>query len=72
LCEADLRTTEEFALLPRLAFLEGVRRQRMIFEHSPSRIWVFCDRITFTHIEASRKGSGSSQSSFRADDAESI
>jgi hypothetical protein len=41
LCEADSRTTEEFALLPRLAFLEGVRRQRTIFEHSPSRIWVF-------------------------------
>jgi hypothetical protein len=49
----------KFALLLRLAFLEGGNRQRTIFTKSPpSRVWVFSERITFYPIGAERKGSG--------------
>lgn len=49
----------KFALLLRLAFLEGGKRQRSIFaKHPPSRVWVFSERITFYPINAERKGSG--------------
>ena len=49
----------KFALLLRLAFLEGSKRQRSIFsKHAPSRVWVFSERITFYPKGAKRKGSG--------------
>src|SRR6476660_2513609 len=38
----------KFALLLRLAFLEGVNRANTIFARiPPSRVWVFSERITF-------------------------
>lgn len=50
---------QKFALLLRLAFLEGAKRQRTIFsEAPPSRVWVFSERITFYPAGAERKGSG--------------
>ena len=50
---------KKFALLLRLAFLEGANRERTIFsEHPPSRVWVFSERITFYPAGAERKGSG--------------
>jgi hypothetical protein len=49
----------KFALLLRLAFLEGANRARTIFsECPPSRIWVFSERITFYPAGAVQKGSG--------------
>lgn len=49
----------KFALLLRLAFLEGANRQRTIFSASPpSRVWVFSERITFYPANAERKGTG--------------
>lgn len=49
----------KFALLLRLAFLEGGNRQRTIFSQCPpSRVWVFSERITFYPMNAERKGSG--------------
>lgn len=49
----------KFALLLRLAFLEGANRQRTIFTDSPpSRVWVFSERITFYPAGAERGGSG--------------
>ncbi len=50
---------KKFALLLRLAFLEGSNRQRTIFsEVPPSRVWVFSERITFYPAGAEVKGSG--------------
>lgn len=50
---------EKFALLLRLAFLEGANRANTIFSKSPpSRVWVFSERITFYMAGAERKGSG--------------
>jgi hypothetical protein len=49
----------KFALLLRLAFLEGANRQRTIFSVAPpSRVWVFSERITFYPAGATVKGSG--------------
>jgi hypothetical protein len=49
----------KFALLLRLAFLEGANRANTIFAHTPpSRVWVFSERITFYPAGAERKGSG--------------
>lgn len=49
----------KFALLLRLAFLEGASRQRSIFSVAPpSRVWVFSERITFYPAGAEIKGSG--------------
>ncbi|GAN54898.1 hypothetical protein [Tanticharoenia sakaeratensis] len=49
----------KFALLLRLAFLEGGNRQRTIFSSSPpARVWVFSERITFYPEGAEQKGSG--------------
>lgn len=49
----------KFALLLRLAFLEGANRARTIFSQvPPSRVWVFSERITFYPAGAERKGSG--------------
>ena len=50
---------KKFALLLRLAFLEGGNRQRTIFaQYPPSRIWVFSERITFYPKNVEKKGGG--------------
>jgi hypothetical protein len=52
-------TTNKFALLLRLAFLESAKRQSTIFsKFPPSKVWVFSERITFYPKDAVRKGSG--------------
>ncbi len=49
----------KFALLLRLAFLEGVNRAETIFlKNPPSRVWVFSERITFYMKDAEKAGSG--------------
>lgn len=49
----------KFALLLRLAFLEGAHRANTIFHAKPpSRVWVFSERITFYPKGAIRAGSG--------------
>ena len=49
----------KFALLLRLAFLEGANRANTIFHKSPpSRVWVFSERITFYPKGAVVAGSG--------------
>ena len=57
---AGLRNTrKKFALLLRLAFLEGANRERTIFSKTPpSTVWVFSERITFYLAGAEKKGSG--------------
>jgi hypothetical protein len=53
------KAERKFALLLRLAFLEGANRQRTIFSRSPpSRVWIFSERITFYPANAVKKGSG--------------
>jgi hypothetical protein len=50
---------KKFALLLRLAFLEGANRANTIFRaHPPSRVWVFSERITFYKKGATIGGSG--------------
>jgi hypothetical protein len=50
---------QKFALLLRLAFLEGANRANTIFaKNPPSRVWVFSERITFYPAGAEVKGSG--------------
>ncbi len=49
----------KFALLLRLAFLEGANRAKTIFHVTPpSRVWVFSERITFYMKNAKIAGSG--------------
>jgi hypothetical protein len=49
----------KFALLLRLAFLEGANRANTIFfRNPPSRVWVFSERITFYPAGAVQKGTG--------------
>ncbi len=49
----------KFALLLRLAFLEGANRANTIFSKAPpSRVWVFSERITFYPAGAVQKGTG--------------
>jgi hypothetical protein len=49
----------KFALLLRLAFLEGANRANTIFSKCPpARVWVFSERITFYPSGAVRKGTG--------------
>lgn len=49
----------KFALLLRLAFLEGANRANTIFSKSPpSRVWVFSERVTFYPAGAAVKSSG--------------
>lgn len=49
----------KFALLLRLAFLEGANRANTIFlKAPPARVWVFSERITFYMKGAERSGSG--------------
>jgi hypothetical protein len=53
------RSRRKFALLLRLAFLEGAKRYHTIFSKTPpSRVWNFSERITFYPAEAVRKGTG--------------
>ncbi|MHB1220256.1 MAG: hypothetical protein ACYC1L_18885 [Alphaproteobacteria bacterium] len=53
------RAKKKFALLLRLAFLEGANRANTIFARTPpSRVWVFSERITFYPIGVEPKGSG--------------
>jgi hypothetical protein len=53
------QSNKKFALLLRLAFLEGVNRENTIFAKAPpSRVWVFSERITFYPSGAVQKGSG--------------
>jgi hypothetical protein len=53
------RAETKFALLLRLAFLEGANRTRTIFhKHPPARVWVFSERITFYPKGAKMAGSG--------------
>jgi hypothetical protein len=50
---------KKFALLLRLAFLEGANRANTIFAKCPpSRVWVFSERITFYPAGAIQGGSG--------------
>lgn len=55
-----LRAAEsKFALLLRLAFLEGANRANTIFHKAPpSRVWVFSERITFYPKGVEIAGSG--------------
>jgi hypothetical protein len=49
----------KFALLLRLAFLEGANRANTIFARTPpSRVWVFSERITFYPKGVDPKGTG--------------
>lgn len=51
--------SRKFALLLRLAFLEGANRANTIFAHiPPARVWVFSERITFYMKGAKQAGSG--------------
>lgn len=53
------KSQKKFALLLRLAFLEGIERNSKIFTPTPpSRVWVFSQRITFYPKGAERKGNG--------------
>lgn len=53
------KADSKFALLLRLAFLEGANRQKTIFSASPpTRVWVFSERITFYPAGSVQKGSG--------------
>lgn len=56
---AAQQAEEKFALLLRLAFLEGAHRARTIFSQvPPARVWVFSERITFYPKNAVRAGTG--------------
>lgn len=49
----------KFALLLRLAFLEGANRAKTIFSKTPpTTVWVFSERITFYPAGAIKKGNG--------------
>jgi hypothetical protein len=51
--------SRKFALLLRLAFLEGANRANTIFAAKPpSRVWVFSERITFYPSGVEPKGTG--------------
>lgn len=53
------KAKRKFALLLRLAFLEGANRANTIFSRNPpSRVWVFSERITFYPAGAVQKGTG--------------
>jgi hypothetical protein len=53
------QSKRKFALLLRLAFLEGANRANTIFaKNPPSRVWVFSERITFYPSGVEPKGSG--------------
>jgi hypothetical protein len=63
----------KFALLLRLAFLEGGNRQRTIFDCAPpARVWVFSERITFYPAGAVQKGSGTTAYAWFVWDKEAV
>jgi len=49
---------EKFALLVKLAFLEGVERSRLLQDSGLSRVWVFKRRVTFTRNGEEQRGTG--------------
>jgi hypothetical protein len=54
-----IHARRKFALLLRLAFLEGANRANTIFAKTPpSRVWVFSERITFYPTGVEVKGTG--------------
>ena len=60
-----MKAKNKLALLLRLAFLEGINRNRTIFSITPpSRIWVFSERITFYADGAVKAGSGTTAYAF--------
>ncbi|WP_338466295.1 hypothetical protein RXV95_12070 [Novosphingobium sp. ZN18A2] len=66
-------TRRKFALLLRLAFLEGANRQKTIFlKTPPTRVWVFSERITFYPANAEKRGSGTTAYAWFVWDKESI
>ena len=53
------KAKRKFALLLRLAFLEGANRANKIFSRNPpNRVWIFSERITFYPAGAIQKGTG--------------
>jgi hypothetical protein len=53
------KAKQKFALLLRLAFLEGANRANTIFARNPpNRVWVFSERITFYPAGAVQRGTG--------------
>jgi hypothetical protein len=53
------KAKRKFALLLRLAFLEGANRANTIFfRNPPNRVWVFSERITFYPAGVVQKGTG--------------
>lgn len=53
------KSRSKFAMLLRLAFLEGANRQRTIFRDTPpATVWIFSERITFYPSGSVQKGSG--------------
>ncbi len=64
---------KKFALLLRLAFLEGANRAQTIFtDCPPSRVWVFSERITFYPAGAVQAGSGTTAYAWFVWDKEAI
>lgn len=54
-----LQAKSKFALLLRLAFLEGAHRANSLFSKvPPARVWVFSERITFYPKGVERQGTG--------------
>jgi hypothetical protein len=54
-----IKARNKFALLLRLAFLEGANRHKTIFNKTPpTRVWIFSERITFYPANTERRGSG--------------
>lgn len=49
---------DKFALLVKLAFLEGVERSQLLRESGLSRVWVFKRRVTFTRNGEPQTGTG--------------
>jgi hypothetical protein len=67
------KADRKFALLLRLAFLEGANRQRTIFSlRPPSRVWIFSERITFYPANAVQKGSGTTAYAWFVWDKDSV
>ena len=67
------KADRKFALLLRLAFLEGANRQKTIFAVAPpTRVWVFSERITFYPAGSVQKGSGTTAYAWFVWDKDSI
>jgi hypothetical protein len=67
------RANRKFALLLRLAFLEGANRASTIFaKYPPARVWVFSERITFYPSGVAPKGSGTTAYAWFVWDKDSV